>query len=365
MNVGAARSFDHTIQVPIDALRRHYTHIVLAYGASIPFILPALGAFAMPALSIVHWYTGHPSNPTPPPLESIEHMTLIGHGNVSLDIARLLLSSSKRLAHLDIPQKVLDVMDSSKLEHISIVSRRGPAQVAFTARELRELLNLPDASMVPIPPELLSTPLEASRQQARILDLLRKGSAAKPGTTRKTWSLEFFRSPTMPVSGGIELGINELDKDERAVATGKSQVLHTDLVVNSVGYRSEPMEPGWFDGSLGRTRQSASRVIGPDNKVVPRIYASGWAANGAKGVLATTMMDAYSVAEKLVEDSLSSSVEPVEYVSGIPEEITRSTQRVVTYGDWKRIDAEEVRRGEMRGKERERMMWAEANEFLG
>ncbi|KIM31249.1 hypothetical protein M408DRAFT_21315 [Serendipita vermifera MAFF 305830] len=364
VNVGSVGSFDHTIQVPMSSLRRHYTHVVLAYGASIPFILPALGNSAIPALSIVHWYTGHPSNPIPPRLESINHMTLMGHGNVSLDIARLLLSSPERLASLDIPQPVLASMTSSKLEHVSIVSRRGPAQVAFTAKELRELLNLPGTSMIPIAPELLATPPGATRQQTRILDLLRKGSAAKPGTTKRTWSLGFFRSPVKPVDAGIEVGINELDSNEKAVPTGKTETFHTDLVVNSVGYRSEPIEPEWFDGSLGRIRQSGSRVIGIGQGVVPRTYASGWAANGAKGVLATTMMDAYSVAEKLLEDSLSTTTGSIDFRPGIPDEIVQSGRRVVTYEDWKRIDDEEIRRGLAMGKERERMTWTEVDNFL-
>jgi adrenodoxin-NADP+ reductase len=291
-------------------------------------------------------------------------MTLMGHGNVSLDIARLLLSPPERLASLDIPQGVLDTMSSSKLEHVSIVSRRGPAQVAFTAKELRELLNLPGTSMVPIPLELLTTPSGASRQQARILDLLRKGSAAKPGTTKKTWSLDFFRSPTMPINGGIELGINELDENEGAIPTGKTEILKTDLIVNSVGYRSEPIEPDWFDGSLGRTRQTGSHVVGSDGRVVPRTYASGWAANGAKGVLAATMIDAYNVAENLLEDCVSGVADPLECKSGVPKELTESGQRVVTYGDWKRIEGEEIRRGGLLGKERERMTWAEVNDFL-
>jgi adrenodoxin-NADP+ reductase len=355
-------SFHHTVQLPLKSLRPYYTHFILAYGASLPFVLPALGSVAIPALSIVHWYTGHPSNPTPPPLDSTRHMTLMGHGNVSLDIARLLLSSPQRLAPLDIPQRALDVLSSSHLKHVSIMSRRGPAQVAFTAKELRELLNLPDVAMSPIDPQLLVQPPGASRQQSRILDLLRKGSAAKPGTTKKTWSLEFFRSPTKVLENGIELGLNELDEQERAIPTGHTETIQTDLVVNSVGYRSEPIEAEWFDGSLGRVRQSGSKVLGPDQKVVDRVYTSGWAANGAKGVIATTMMDAYGVAERLLEDALASEVS---YDPGLPPEITGSEKRIVTYADWKRIDAEEIRRGEAVNKERERMTWLEVENFLG
>ncbi|CAG8750020.1 12978_t:CDS:1, partial [Acaulospora colombiana] len=171
----------------------------------------------------------------------------------------LLLSSPQRLAPLDIPQRALDVMSSSTIKHISIASRRGPAQVAFTAKELRELLNLPDVAMIPIASELLATPEGASRQQSRILDLLRKGSVAKPETAKKTWSLEFFRSPAKLIENGVEFNINTLDEEERAVPTGLTEHVKTDLMVNSVGYRSEPLEPDWFNGALGRVRQSGSR----------------------------------------------------------------------------------------------------------
>ena len=34
------------------------------------------------------------------------------------------------------------------------------------------------------------------------------------------------------------------------------------------------------------------------------------------------------------------------------------------YGQWKKLDVEEVRHGAEKGKERERMGWEEAHEFL-
>ncbi|KAG9045445.1 NADPH-adrenodoxin reductase, partial [Serendipita sp. 407] len=334
VNIGSVPAFHHNVELPVSSLRAHYSHIVLAYGAGLPFVLPALGSSAIPALSLVHWYTGHPSNPVPPPLDKTQHMTLMGHGNVSLDIARLFLSSSERIAPLDIPRDAQDIMSTSKLEHISIASRRGPAQVAFTAKELRELLNLPDVSMNPIDPRLLEPPPGgASRQQSRILDLLRKGSAAKFGTTKKTWSLEFFRSPIKPIEGGVEFGINGLDEAQRAVPTGETETHKTDLVVNSVGYRSEPVEVNWYDGALGRVRQSGGRVMDSEGNVLERLYTSGWAANGAKGVLATTMMDAYAVAERLLEDSIGQELPS--YDGGEPPELRSSDKRMISYEDWK------------------------------
>ncbi|KAI1793354.1 hypothetical protein LXA43DRAFT_239684 [Ganoderma leucocontextum] len=93
-------------------------------------------------------------------------------------------------------RRVLSVLRASD---VLIVGRHGPLQAAFTTN--REMMNLPDAAMVPLDPILLAIPEKENgngltRQQARTLQLLQKGSKNAFGTTRKTWSLDFFRSPT-------------------------------------------------------------------------------------------------------------------------------------------------------------------------
>lgn len=145
----------HALELPLSSLFPHYTHLLLAYGASLPNSLRSLNSsFTLSALSLVHWYTGHPlaAHLPAPPLSTTKHLTLVGHGNVSLDIARLLLADPKSLSNLDIPQHVIDHLQTSSIEHIDIVSRRGPAQVAFTAKELREMMNLPGTAFRPLPP---------------------------------------------------------------------------------------------------------------------------------------------------------------------------------------------------------------------
>jgi len=377
VNVGDTPSFPHALHLPLRALFPHYTHLIISNGATLPVILPQLGNASTPALSLVHWYTAHPSQPPPPRLEAMPHMTLLGHGNVSLDIARMMFSPPERLAPLDLPEHVVEKISNTSVRHISIVSRRGPAEAAFTAKELRELLTLPRAAMIPIPEELLVPPPNATRQQKRILDLLRKGSTTKTGETSYTWSLKFFRSPTKVTQHTneyttIEYDVNQLDAQKRAVPTGEMDMQRTHGVVGSIGYRSEPIEPAWFNGGLGRTRNVIGRVFNEENRRVQGVYSSGWASNGAKGVLATTMMDAYSVAETLLTDHFQGETNaepPVEILNsdprpGGPPEVEHSTARVISYDDWIRIDEEEIRRGQARKKERERMVWADVIKFL-
>lgn len=401
VNVGSKvlHSIPHALHLPLTSILNNYSHLLFATGCTIPTLHPAIppSIYCMPALSLVHWYTQHPSRPPPPALDKISHLTLIGQGNVSLDIARILLTSPSVLRQYDVPEHVVEVLSRSTVKHVSIVGRRGPLEVAFTTKELREMINLPEASMVPIEPTLLEPPpgVTPTRQQRRTLELLRNGSKNPPGSTPKSWSLHFYRSPTSltPPStasaldmANLTLAHTRLDPaTSRAVPTGETSTLPTSLVVTSLGFHADP-ETTFYDPAMRHLRSSAGRITSSEGSVLKNMYASGWAANGAKGVLASTMIDAYAVAGTILSDIVPFSeaatttappppvmemapdemLNPHPDLDALPSEIDRGiTDGIVTqYDDWKVINAEEVRRGEALGKERERMGWDEAQSLV-
>jgi adrenodoxin-NADP+ reductase len=92
------------------------------------------------------------------------------------------------------------------------------------------------------------------------------------------------------------------------------------------------------------------------------MYTAGWIASGPIGVIASTMQRAYAVASTILTDhyqspGMSSSgtlLNPLPDMMGTPEFITKADKRVVELEDWKRIDQVEVRRGEEKGKVREK-----------
>ncbi|KAG9102790.1 NADPH-adrenodoxin reductase, partial [Ceratobasidium sp. 370] len=351
------------IYLPLPSLARHYTHLLLAHGSSTP-VVPTLSPGSMQpisALDFVHWYTAHPNPHTKTGipidrLTSAKHITVIGHGNVALDVARMILSSPSRLATYDVPQGVLEVLNQMKVRHVSVVGRRGPAQVSFTAKEVREMMNLEGVGMKPIDPELFTLGAEGlSRQQSRIMDLMRKGSSTPVSSATRTWSLDFLRSPLTISPTNITYAINSLSPSLTAVPTSETATTPTDLVIASVGYRSPPIHPAWHDSRLGRARHVDGQVVREDGTAVRGVYASGWAANGARGVLASTMWNAYAVAEKIVEDATANVIPSVRDIRdihsedgivlkgepGLPEAVSEASKVVVTYQEWKRIDAEE------------------------
>jgi hypothetical protein len=59
------------------------------------------------------------------------------------------------------------VLADSKVEDVSIVGRRGPAQARFTTKELRELGEIPGVDVIVRPEDLELDPLTAEQQAAR------------------------------------------------------------------------------------------------------------------------------------------------------------------------------------------------------
>ena len=368
----------YAVFLPVSSILDNYSHVVFATGCTSPRMHEALPSssspYCIPALSLVHWYTQHPISSPPPPLDKVSHVSIIGNGNVSLDVARMLLTDVKVLSQYDVPKPVLDVFSRSTVKHVSIIGRRGPLEAAFTIKELREMINLPKASMIPLNPSILTTSPSNSptRQQSRILQLLQKGSKNQPGTTSKTWSLDFFRSPIGLVppsadsSAQLSLSHTMLDpQTNRAVPTEETSTLPTDLVITSLGFHGDPSAM-FYDQGLGHLRNVSGRIINHTGTIFNNVYTSGWAATGAKGVLASTMMNAYGVADTIISDWVANGRDKALNLDEPPKEVQTALKDglVTNYADWKKIDEEEVRRGEAIGKERERMGWVEASKFL-
>ena len=81
----------------LSELRRHYDVVVIASGASEDRLLglrhEERHQQVMSARAFVGWYNGSPEHrDIRPPLEECESVAVIGHGNVALDVARVLLT---------------------------------------------------------------------------------------------------------------------------------------------------------------------------------------------------------------------------------------------------------------------------------
>ena len=92
----------HSLPISLSSLKSHYAHLLFSTGCAIPTLHPTLSPSdcIIPALSLIHWYTQYPSRPFPPPLQETEHVSIIGQGDVALDVAPC------RLPPLQLPRNV-------------------------------------------------------------------------------------------------------------------------------------------------------------------------------------------------------------------------------------------------------------------
>lgn len=336
----------------------------------------------VPARNFVNWYNGvHDGALFDPSLLNARKATIIGNGNVALDIVRVLLSPLQRwkdIEFCDLGSSVYDGISKSKIEHIDVVGRRGLFQSAFTNKEFRELLNL--VPMLPVDPksELDVEPItRIDKKKIKLINGISTGLFDNEllKSNKKSFQFKFHRVPV------------KFHGDERVTAVeytynGKRVVEETDLVFTSIGYMGTSAE-GYDSVGAQFDAKTGTLLRNPETGIVEgtaNIFASGWAATGSSGAIAATMRDAFVegdlIADYLQKHNDTTAIEDNEKQQESPINDNINTQdavstleqgnkRIITWNDWKKLDHEEIRRGEIVGKSREKFETKEqALEYL-
>ena len=359
--------------------------MTFAYGAVEDRLLGLPGESLQGVLSarqFVGWYNGLPEYAgLNPDLESSDTAIIIGQGNVALDVARILLSSVEALRRTDIADEALDKLRRNRIRQVRIVGRRGPMQAAFTIKEVRELMKLPGLAFEPIEPGLIPLDLGAlPRPAKRLMSLLQSGSDTSPAFSDKQWSLNFCLSPiefcaSASNPGSVASAVFEKtllssvsDPGASISLAGTTMTFQSPLIFRSIGYKSIALdgfrEAGIpFDNHRGvLANDGFGRVIVDEETKshISRLYCAGWVKRGPTGVIASTMQDAFTTADSIVNDA-SAIVEPAGpgQLPGLAgwEGVKCDTPRghlphVVSWRDWQLIDEAERDRGKASGRER-------------
>lgn len=368
----------------VQTLVENYHIVILAYGASTERQLDIPGlentSNCVSARSFVGWYNGEPTNECKVNLQC-KTAIVLGHGNVALDVARILLTDPDVLAKTDISERALDQLRRSQIERVVLVGRRGPLQVSFTIAELREMIKLPgcqsifDRSDFEVfqSDESILTRLE--RPKLRITQLM-LDSIDKSSPQTKSWHLKFFRSPIEVLKigssiSGVKFAVNNLvysdprdHKGAKAVSdqTAQPEVLECGLLVFSVGYKSLNIAPGYlpFDETRSVLKTAENAFCRLDH--FPNVYGCGWCATGPRGTIATTQSFSKSVSQTIISDSLKGHFNGektgFEKVGPI---LSQQNVQSTTWDDWKAIDLFETKLGAQLGKQREKIV--DLNQF--
>ncbi|WBW70572.1 mitochondrial [2Fe-2S] cluster assembly NADPH-ferredoxin reductase Arh1 [Schizosaccharomyces osmophilus] len=352
--------------LPLSTLSQHYDALVYAYGAPSDKLLNIPGEHlrgVYSARQVVGWYNSDPRHQNVGlSLSRLKDLVVIGQGNVSLDIARIMLSKPEQLSPTDINPLFLQQLCESTLQRLHIVGRRDLSSVSFTIKELRELFSLSSATFLApeytsslqfLSEEALSTFDRARKRLIKLIQSKIQAAQQNPPTSPSQknpsnfWGLEFGLTPVeiLGRNGQVEKVRFQKTETVRNDTTSSSDFVEipAQAVVRSIGYKSVPI-PGMQE--LGIPFDMTRGVIlNDDGHIGPGMYASGWVKNGPVGVIASTMMDSFSTADKLYKDWLAR--EP--FLKGTKagwdgiRPIVKTP--VVTWKDWEAIKNHEIENG--------------------
>lgn len=393
-NVSVGQKTSHVDQcsVKLRSLMHHYDCVLFAYGASEDKKLGIPGESTLQGIhsarQFVGWYNGLPEcSSLNPQIDSAEDAVVIGHGNVALDVARILLEDVDVLRKTDITSHALEKLSRNRIKRVHVVGRRGPVQGAFTIKEVRELMKLPHVAFHPVDRSLIPDDLKTlPRASRRLMEVFLKGSALPPDQAPKSWYLDSCLSPShflghkkSPTTvASTKFNVMKLsaayDPVSKSFLTGQTVCLPSEIVFRSVGYKSAPLpefaEMGiQFDEAqgvvkndgLGRVTQALADTGTSILKQLPGVYCAGWVKRGPTGVIASTMQDAFITGEAIVQDWISGakflrseSNDMPQGWEGLKHESEVCGELVISWNQWLQIDRAERLSGMKMGKQREK-----------
>ena len=357
--------------ININCLQNVYSGVVLATGCPTErkLNIPGEGLRGVcGAGEFVKWYNGHPEmEETSFDLRHVEDVVVVGNGNVALDVGRILLRNPDSLRHSDMPLQVLEELRRSSVRKVTVVGRRGPAQAAWTAKELRECLSGLEGSFNT---NILKEDLELDqedvielknrRSQRRCVDLLKKYvknqrmTSAQNRLNLKQLELRFLLSPQQFHSTDGKILSSALFSKNILTGTAGDRVaksieppvnvgIPTQLTMRSIGFQGMPFSDVPSDNRKGIYLNQRGRIWNG-------LYCTGWCKRGPQGIVGSNLWDAEETVESIEKDVQQKLLQEVDS----PSDMSFLGQ-FVDWNGWLRIDEEEKRRGAMLKKEREKM----------
>ena len=329
--------------ISIADLQSLYDAVVLATGAPADRALDIPGADlpgVIGSAAFVGWYNGHPDYADLNPPLAISDAAIIGNGNVALDVARILAKSPGEFAGSDIVSHALDALARSRIRMIRLLGRRGPHQIAMTPKELGELGHLiraaPRVDPGDLPPAADDALLEPGMRKS-VTHL--RNFAANPVARPVTVEFDFFAKPVAIEGNGraehIVIERTTLDDGLNSVGTGEHYTLPAGLIVACIGYRTPAIDGVPYEHGRGRFANDRGLIL-------PGLYCVGWARRGPSGTIGTNKPDGASIAERIVSDFGDAPDSGKRGRTGLDAIATQRGLDIVTFRDWKAIDAAEM-----------------------
>jgi ferredoxin--NADP+ reductase len=268
---------------------------------------------------------------------------IVGAGNVMVDIARFLITKQK-------------------VEEVTAVVRRGPAEVNFTKEEMKHLISYLDmpsfeAEMGRVLPALQAIDQDPELGRHKVLDALAK---ADPKVENATFHFDFLASPTSMIGENgkltkLEVEDNSLsvkDGEVKARGTGVKRTLDVETVIFAIGDK--------VDEAFGLPTEWNEFVKKPDPQFpidnlsyespIEGVFVGGWSRKASEGLVGYARKDGTNAA-KAVLQYLQTKQPAKPNVEEITGKIKGLSKPVITKEDIKRLEAVEAEEAKKRGLE--------------
>ena len=355
--------------VSVDQLRNSYHAVIIACGASADRRLGISGEDlpgSHTATEFVGWYNGHPDYQDRKFDFSQETAVVIGQGNVAADVVRILATPVSMLRATDITDAALDALSHSRIRHIHVIGRRGPAQAKFTPVELKELGRIPDCQV-----HCCATDLKLNQASVdetvdphsddikKNIEIFHAFASRDAQASGRHLYFRFLEAP-LRINGSSRVASVTLVKNrlvgeqfaQIAIAGSDKLELECGLLFRSVGCRGVALPGVNFDDLRGTIPNVKGRCL-EDGQPIRGLYVTGWIKRGANGLIGTNRADSVETVEAVFEDLPILDSTRKRRAASI-DAICADGSKVVSYSSWEKIDFWERRRGQDRGKPREK-----------
>lgn len=285
----------------------------------------------------VGWYNSHPDYKDLAPDLRVASVAVIGNGNVAVDVARILAKTAGEMENTDLAEHAAERIHGSPIKDIYIIGRRGPLEAAFTPKELGELNALENCvalvDKAHLPDKSVDDTLTGAHKKN--MASMRAMTENKPSDKSVRLHIKFYARPMAILGDGTVCGIRLEQtqvEDGKCIGTGTTEVLPVGLIVPCIGYRASPIEDVPYDEGRGI-------YVSDEGRIDDQLYCVGWARRGPTGTIGTNKPDGIGIAAKILEETSPAGKKGRE---GLNRIVAERGLKIVTFAEWKKIDAAEI-----------------------
>lgn len=313
--------------VSLEQLRGGYDAVVLATGmhGDARLAIPGGdGPRVHGAGRITRLLNTHPDEVDVPRLGP--DVVVIGHGNVAMDVARLLARTGESLDGTDVADDAHARL-AGDVRTIHLVGRSAPHAAKFDPVMVRELAGLSGVRHVVHGIEALPD----DGKDARV-DAVRALAAVDPEVERVRMEWWFGLAPRR--IEGTDAVTAAVFEGAGADRPGAEIVLAADDVITAVGFAAD-------SASLAEPGATT------DGRIEAGLYVAGWLRRGPRGTIPDQRIDARALARTIAEDVAAGTV-------GTSAPGVADREGETDFDGWRRIDVRE-RLGAAPGRERAKL----------